>query len=642
MRSAVLFFIAILTPCAVLGWVSWRSMKDEARVIQGQRTALYQQTADNAARSAAAFMTGQLRAFGETVDRLLAERPPEEVRRRFHQTLRSAWPLAEAGLVLETETGRITAQVEPSEQQVTAFVTAHDWFFSGSPQPLYLELPVRDSPAPAGRGAKDQAKAGAAPEAPALENALAALAAEPAAEMPAPAAPPARRGLPAEAPGSTAPPLAKVEAAAAGELADAAVTEPAPPAAPSRQEDRAAAAPDNVKTVSTSLTSLVPRYDTGIATQIHDGKLFAVFWHRPPDAPQHTFAAAIDATALREALAADRAFAAPDGDTCLALLDHTQQPAAHWGGKLEDSEDAWTQPLVAREIGNPLPDWQAAVFLRDPAVFTNAASGARWRLGIIVVTASLAAVAGAFFIWRDARKAARDARLKTDFVSNVSHELKTPLTSIRMFSDLLGSQTEAPPEKTRRYAEVIAGEAARLTRLINNVLNFSRMENGTQELKPAALDLCALTAGTVEHMRPQLEKEGFTLTVELPETPAAFVGDGDALSQVLLNLLSNAAKYGALADQLREITVSLTSAAGEWLWSVSDRGPGVPRGHERRIFEKFHRAHDTLSSGTAGSGLGLTIAQRLVEAHGGRLEYSHRDGGGAVFTVRLPLGAAAA
>jgi signal transduction histidine kinase len=639
MRSAILFFIAILTPCAVLGWVSWRSMKDEARVIQGQRTALYQQSADNAARSAAAFMTGQLRAFGETVDQLLAERPPEEVRRRFHQTLRSAWPLAEAGLVLETETGRIVAQVEPSEQQVTAFVAAHDWFFSGSPQPLYLELPVRDSPAPAGRSAKELARADAAPEAPALENALAALATEPAAEKPAPAAAPALRSLPAAASGSIAPPLAKMEPAPA---TDAAVPEPAPPAAPSRQEDRAAAAPDNVQTVSTSLTRLVPRYDTGIAAQIHGGKWFAVFWHRPPDAPQHTFAAAIDATALRAALAANRAFAAPDGDTCLALLDHTQQPAAQWGGKPENDADAWTQPLVARGIGNPLPDWQATVFLRDPAVFTNAASGARWRLGIIVVTASLAAVAGAFFIWRDARKAARDARLKTDFVSNVSHELKTPLTSIRMFSDLLGSQTEAPPEKTRRYAEVIAGEAARLTRLINNVLNFSRMENGTQELKPAALDLCALTAGTVEHMRPQLEKEGFTLTVELPESPAAFVGDADALSQVLLNLLSNAAKYGAIADQPREITVSLTAAAGEWLWSVSDRGPGVPRGHERRIFEKFHRAHDTLSSGTAGSGLGLTIAQRLVEAHGGRLEYSHREGGGAVFTVRLPLGAAAA
>ena len=203
-----------------------------------------------------------------------------------------------------------------------------------------------------------------------------------------------------------------------------------------------------------------------------------------------------------------------------------------------------------------------------------------------------------------------------------------------MFSDLLGHNPAAPPEKTKRYAEVIAGEAARLTRLTNNVLSFSRMEGGRDELQIAPLDLRALTEETVEHMRPQLEKDGFTIHLTLPENPVAIRADADALSQVLLNLLGNAAKYGHTPDGPREIAIALTAAEKVRL-SVADRGNGVPRGHERRIFEKFQRAHDTLASGTAGSGLGLTIARRLVEAHGGTLDYTPRDGGGAEFTITL-------
>jgi signal transduction histidine kinase len=135
-------------------------------------------------------------------------------------------------------------------------------------------------------------------------------------------------------------------------------------------------------------------------------------------------------------------------------------------------------------------------------------------------------------------------------------------------------------------------------------------------------------------MRPQLEKDGFRLDVHLPDAPVTLTADADALSQVLLNLLTNAGKYGGAEDR-REITVALHNGDGRVRLSVADRGPGVPRGHERRIFEKFQRAHNTLASGTAGSGLGLTIARRLVEAHGGTLEYTARDGGGAEVTVTL-------
>jgi hypothetical protein len=127
MRSAALFLLAIFTPCALLGWVSWRSMRDEANEIRRQRTTLYQQSADNAARNAAALMAGQVREFGETVDRLLAADEPERLRARFHATLRRAWPGAHAGLVFDGESGALLAQAEPSEQAVTAFVAEHAW-----------------------------------------------------------------------------------------------------------------------------------------------------------------------------------------------------------------------------------------------------------------------------------------------------------------------------------------------------------------------------------------------------------------------------------------------------------------------------------------------------------------------------------
>ncbi len=610
MRSATLFLIAILTPCAVLCWMTWRSMKDDAGKIKEQRTTFYQQSVDNAARTAGEFMTAQLRAFGESVDNQLLVTKADELRPRFHQSIRGVFPLAEAGFIFETTTGRLLPQTEPGEQMVTEFTARHAWFFSGEPQPLYLEIPAPDASS-LSRHARPVVAAASKPAAPAtIDDALNSLAADTKREPPpAPAPAPAEKDKAADVPERAAPKPA---------------TEPSSPQSTNSK----------VKPVVTTIAALIARHETGIVSVPRDEGLFTLLWYQPPDLPGLTFAAVLLPAGFTNALTTHPSITAPDDDTCLAILDHAKHPVAQWNTGGSCTPESWAAPFVTREAGSALPRWEASVFLRDPAVFSKAASGARWQLGLIVTTASLVAIAGALFILRDARRAARDARLKTDFVSNVSHELKTPLTSIRMFSDLLGTNPAAPPEKTKRYAEVIAGEAARLTRLINNVLSFSRMEGGRDELQIAPLDLRSLTEETVEHMRPQLEKDGFTIQLTLPENPVAIRADADALSQVLLNLLGNAAKYGHTPDGPREIAISLAAAEKVRL-SVADRGNGVPRGHERRIFEKFQRAHDTLASGTAGSGLGLTIARRLVEAHGGTLDYAPRDGGGAEFIVTL-------
>ena len=436
MRSATLFLIAILTPCAVLAWVSWRSMREEANNIRRQQTAFYQQAADTAARAASEFMTGQLHTFAESVDRLLAADTAVDLQRRFHQSIRKTFPLAEAGLVLDSETARVLAQTEPSEQAVTSFVARQGGFFNGEAQTVFVKIPDGDTLSLTRRAGKEAvaAKVTAAPNINAVLDELAKDAAPP----PAPPAPASKAEAPQDKPaGTDARQVRPLSAASAG-------------------QDQTS----TVKPLTTKLDRLISKYESGIASQPREDGLFTLLWYRPPDLPDITFAVALQRDALQAALAKYDSLAAPDGETCLAILDHHQHPVAQWTQGAAFQPDTWAAPLVAREIGAALPRWEAAIFLCDPAVFHHLASAARWRLGIIVTTASLVAIGGAYFILRDARRSARDARLKTDFVSNVSHELKTPLTSIRMFSDLLGSNPAASPDKTKRYADVIAGEAA--------------------------------------------------------------------------------------------------------------------------------------------------------------------------------------
>jgi signal transduction histidine kinase len=219
----------------------------------------------------------------------------------------------------------------------------------------------------------------------------------------------------------------------------------------------------------------------------------------------------------------------------------------------------------------------------------------------------------------------------------VSHELKTPLTSIRMFSELLADQRVADPAKQRSYLNIITAETARLTRLINNVLDFSRMERGEKKYDFRDANLVSIVRETAETYRPHLENSGFQLdevftTGELPVRV-----DTDAIAQIIVNLLSNAEKY---SNGEKRISIEVARRDGPLPWAevkVLDRGPGVPRGSEEKIFEKFYRAHDSLGSGIQGSGLGLTLARQIARAHGGDVIYEPREGGGSCFFLRLPL-----
>jgi len=229
------------------------------------------------------------------------------------------------------------------------------------------------------------------------------------------------------------------------------------------------------------------------------------------------------------------------------------------------------------------------------------------------------------------------ARQKTDFVSNVSHELKTPLTSIRMFSELLAEGRVTDPAKQHSYLNIITAEAARLTRLINNVLDFARLERGEKKYNFQPCDLNGVVRAAARTFRPHLEEAGFKFDCVLPDLTVFLHGDADALSQIIVNLLSNAEKY---SNGGKEITLQLDRRESPLPHAevrVLDRGRGVPRGSGEKIFEKFYRAHDSLNSGVQGSGLGLTIARQIARAHGGDVIYEPREGGGSCFILRLPL-----
>jgi len=215
----------------------------------------------------------------------------------------------------------------------------------------------------------------------------------------------------------------------------------------------------------------------------------------------------------------------------------------------------------------------------------------------------------------------------------VSHELKTPLTSIRMFSELLaeGRVTEAPRQK--QFLQIISAEAARLTRLINNVLDFARIDRGEKKYNMASCDLAAVVRDILDTYRPHLESNGFKVEATLPSQSVMVHGDCDALSQVILNLVSNAEKY---SGSEKAITVEMENGECTRV-CVMDRGLGVPRGCEQRIFEQFYRAHDSLASGIQGSGLGLTLARQIARSHGGDVTYQARPDGGSCFTLTLPI-----
>ncbi|MGH9842286.1 MAG: sensor histidine kinase [Blastocatellia bacterium] len=238
---------------------------------------------------------------------------------------------------------------------------------------------------------------------------------------------------------------------------------------------------------------------------------------------------------------------------------------------------------------------------------------------------------------RMAARTMRLSQLKSDFVSNVSHELRTPLTSIRTLGEFLRLGRVSDPEKLRKYGEYIENESRRLTQLIDNILDFSRIESGRKVYRFEPADLAGIVAGTLDSFDVRLKQAGFNVRLEPAPAPLPKVRvDAEAIAQAFINLLDNAVKYSAGA---REIIVRLGGQGDEATISVTDYGIGIARADQPKIFEKFYRVGGTLVHNVKGSGLGLAIVNHIVEAHGGRVTVESELGKGSTFTIHLRYGA---
>lgn len=239
----------------------------------------------------------------------------------------------------------------------------------------------------------------------------------------------------------------------------------------------------------------------------------------------------------------------------------------------------------------------------------------------------LALVLGGVLLVLEITRERRESMLKTGFVSNVSHELKTPLTAVRLSAEML-REGRVKEEAQARYLEVIVRESERLTRLVDNVLDFGRLERGRRKFNLEARDVNELLS-VAEAQRPRVEAAGLTLMVRSAPMTVMRTFDLDAVGQVLVNLIDNAVKYAASGKTV-EVSVS---ERGEI--TVADRGPGIAAKHRSRIFERFYRCDDSITAKSSGSGLGLSIASRLMAGMGGKLVFAPRAGGGAVFTIKF-------
>jgi signal transduction histidine kinase len=232
------------------------------------------------------------------------------------------------------------------------------------------------------------------------------------------------------------------------------------------------------------------------------------------------------------------------------------------------------------------------------------------------------------------------SQMKSDFVSNVSHELRTPLSSIRVFGEYMRLGRVEKPEKIREYGEYIETESRRLTQLINNILDFSRIESAEKKYRFGECDAGEVVRETACALVVPLRERGFTVTIDVPPALPRVLLDREALAQALVNLLDNAVKY---SGDKRTIEVKATGERGELRIAIRDHGIGIAGSEQKKIFEKFYRVGSGLVHDVKGSGLGLAIVNHIVKAHGGRVEVASgrvEHGDGSTFTIVLPCVAA--
>jgi two-component system phosphate regulon sensor histidine kinase PhoR len=297
-----------------------------------------------------------------------------------------------------------------------------------------------------------------------------------------------------------------------------------------------------------------------------------------------------------------------------------------------------TAPQSAGTFSHQRPLWifpDHVVKIRLNGVTIEEAAQERFQRNmILIVILDIVLLIGAFFVYRLIRREMELVALKADFVSNVSHELRTPLALIRMFTETLEMKRVKTEKKKQEYYTIILHETERLTRLINNILNFSRMESHSRKFTFRPVNINTLISSVMTIYSYQLERLHFSVDVSLTNDLPEIQADEEAIAEALHNLIDNAIKYSGEEKYLR---IFSQQNAGMISVGVEDHGIGIAQEHHTKIFDKFYRVSQGLVHTAKGSGLGLAIVQHIVQSHGGTITINSEHGKGSTFIIMLPV-----
>ena len=326
-----------------------------------------------------------------------------------------------------------------------------------------------------------------------------------------------------------------------------------------------------------------------------------------------------------------------------AVVEIGGESCAFAGPSIEVGADGKVRaPVLASAPGTlgkaPLDPFTLDLYLTNPDLLYASYRRRLWLTAGLILTAAAAAMAGVAGLWRNSRRQAMLSEMKSNFVSSVSHELRAPIAAVRLMAESLDRGKIGDEDKRKDYFRLIVQECRRLSALVENVLDFSRIDQGRKQYRFDPVAVVALVRQAVALMEPCAAERQVSLTLAEPPPGAGDLRpcwDGHAIEQSLVNLLDNAIKHSPAGAEVK-VAIELVDAARVRLW-VEDQGEGIPKEEQARIFDLFYRHGSELRRETQGAGIGLSVVKHVAEAHGGRVIVRSAPGEGSRFALELPL-----
>ncbi len=346
-----------------------------------------------------------------------------------------------------------------------------------------------------------------------------------------------------------------------------------------------------------------------------------------PEGPEMVEGAALDLASLAsEVLGREEAKGGSDPE---ALVVSLRTPRNLPVGNPAKEREGEAPPVASLDLGPPLQGFRLLARLKDPAAALRREALDRWKLGLYLAALTLMAGTGAVFLGRNVKRELELARLKADFVSRVTHDLKTPLSLIRLYAETLTMGRARGREEREKCGRVILSECDRLTAMVDKILDFSsHLDRREFTYRPGRIRAAKVVEEALQAFRPKAESQSVKLSWKLEGDPEAFL-DEEAFRRCVFNLLDNAVKFGG-----GEVEVFLGEQGDSLVLEVRDRGPGIPPGERRKVLRPFYRGAG--AGEKRGSGLGLSLVQHFIMNHDGAIQILDRAGGGAVIRVTFP------